>query len=59
MTSGGFRLGSYLRWKYVIPVSDNKGEITAAKVIIYAEEEDEYFAFVTPEVYCTLKMIGL
>lgn len=43
----------------VIPVSDNKGEITAAKAIIYAEEEDEYFAFVTPEVYCTLKMDGL
>jgi integrase len=57
MTSGGFRLGAwdYLRWKHVIPVSNNKGEIIAAKMIIYAEEEDEYFTFVTPEAYCALK----
>jgi hypothetical protein len=57
MTSGGFRLGAwdYLRWKHVIPASNNKGEIIAAKVIIYAEEEDEYFTFVTPEAYSALK----
>jgi len=52
-------LGVIYAGNIVIPVSDNKGEITAAKAIIYAEEEDEYFAFVTPEVYCTLKMDGL
>jgi integrase len=57
MTSGGFRLGAwdYLRWKHVIPVSNNKGDVIAAKVIIYAEEEDEYYTFITPEAYCALK----
>jgi len=53
MTSGGFRLGAwdYLRWKHVTPVYDKKSEITAAKVMIYAEEEDEYYTFITPEAY--------
>jgi hypothetical protein len=39
MTSDGFRLGArdYLRWKHMIPISNNKGEITAARVVIYAE----------------------
>jgi hypothetical protein len=57
MTSGGFRLGAwdYLRWKHVIPISNNKGEIIAAKVVIYAEEEDEYYTFITPEAYSALK----
>lgn len=57
MTSGGFRLGAsdYLRWKYVVPVSNNKGEIVAAKLTIYAEEEDEYHTFITPEAYYALK----
>jgi hypothetical protein len=39
MTSDGFRLGArdYLRWKHMIPISNNKEEITAARVVIYAE----------------------
>src|SRR5215831_11868202 len=51
ITSGGFRLGAwdYLRWKHVTPMYDGKGEIIAAKVIIYAEEVDEYCTFITPE----------
>ena len=57
MTSGGFRLGAwdYLRWKHVVPISNDKGEVIAAKVVIYAEEEDEYYTFVTPEAYNALK----
>jgi len=57
MTSGGFRLGAwdYLRWKHVTPMYDKKSEITAAKVMIYAEEEDEYYTFITPEAYYALK----
>jgi hypothetical protein len=57
MTSGGFRLGAwdYLRWKHVIPRSNDKGEVIAAKVVIYAEEEDEYYTFITPEAYNALK----
>jgi hypothetical protein len=57
MTSGGFRLGAwdYLHWKHVIPRSNDKGEVIAAKVVIYAEEEDEYYTFISPEAYDELK----
>jgi len=34
---------------------DGKGEISAAKVIIYAEEVDEYYTFITSEAYFALK----
>jgi hypothetical protein len=57
MTSGGFRLGAwdYLRWKHVTPQSNDNGEVSAAKVVIYADEEDEYYTFITPEAYNALK----
>jgi hypothetical protein len=57
MTSGGFRLGAwdYLRLKHVIPKSNDKGEVIAAKMVIYAEEEDEYYTFIIPEAYNALK----
>jgi hypothetical protein len=57
MTSGGFRLGAwdYLRWKHVFAIKDVRGEVIAAKVIIYAEEEDEYYTYITPEAYIALK----
>lgn len=57
MTSGGFRLGAwdYLRWKHVTPQSNDNGEVIAAKVVIYADEEDEYYTFITPEAYNALK----
>ncbi|MFZ0893662.1 MAG: hypothetical protein WAZ77_04085, partial [Candidatus Nitrosopolaris sp.] len=57
MTSGGFRLGAwdYLRWKHVIPKSNDRGDVIAAKVVIYAEEGDEYYTFITPEAYNALK----
>ena len=57
MASGGFRLGAwdYLRWKHVIPISNEKEDVIAAKVIVYAEEEDEYYTFITPEAYSALQ----
>ncbi len=44
MSSSGIRLGAwdYLRWKDIHPIEKN-GEIIAAKIIIYAEDEEEYF----------------
>jgi hypothetical protein len=53
MISGGFRLGAwdYLQWKHVLPVKDDKGDVIAAKVVIYAGEQDEYYTFTTPEAY--------
>jgi hypothetical protein len=57
MASGGFRLGAwqYLGWKHVIPITNEKGEVIAAKVIIYADEPEEYYTFITPEAYNALK----
>ena len=57
MASAGFRIGAweYLRWKHVTPITDEKGEIIAAKLIIYAEESEQYYTFITPEVITHLK----
>jgi hypothetical protein len=58
MASGGFRVGAWqhLRWKHVIPKVDEKtGEIVAAKMIIYDDEGEEYYTFITPEAYISLK----
>jgi hypothetical protein len=57
MCSSDIRLGAwdYLKWKHVIPRTNDKGEIVAAKLIVYAEEYDEYFSFITPEAYFALK----
>jgi hypothetical protein len=60
MCSSGIRLGAwdYLRWKHVIPKTNEKtGEIIAAKLIVYAGEYDEYFSFITPEAYNSLKRV--
>ena len=57
MCSSGIRLGAwdYLRWKHVIPQKNDKtGEIVAAKLIVYTEEYEEYYSFITPEAYNAL-----
>jgi hypothetical protein len=56
MSSSGIRLGAwdYLRWKDIQPIKRN-GEIIAAKIIVYAEDEEEYFSFITPEAYHELE----
>jgi integrase len=57
MCSSGIRLGAwdYLKWKHVTPIKNEKGEILAAKLKVYAEEPDEYFSFITSEAYNSLK----
>lgn len=57
MLSGGFRIGSwnYLKWKHVTAIKDEKtGQVIAAKMIIYSNEPDEYFCFITREAYDAL-----
>jgi hypothetical protein len=55
--SGGFRLDAwdYLHWKHVSPITNEKGEVIAAKLRIYAEEPEEYYTFITTEAYFALK----
>ena len=58
MCSSGIRVGAwkYLRWKHVTPIKDEKtDEIIAAKLIVYADEHDQYYTFMTPEAYNALK----
>lgn len=57
MASGGFRLGAwdYLQWKNVTPITKDNGELIAAKLIIYADEPEEYYTFITTEAYNAIK----
>ena len=44
MVSSGIRIGAwdYLKWKHVIPISNGKGEIIAAKLRVYAGDREEF-----------------
>ena len=37
------------------PITNNQGEVIAAKVLIYPGDLEEYYTFITPEAYNTLK----
>jgi integrase len=56
MCSSGIRLGAwdYLRWGHIIPVR-RENVIVAAKIRVYAEDDEEYFSFITPEAYNELQ----
>jgi hypothetical protein len=60
MATGGFRLGAwdYLQWKHVFPITNENErdrEVIAAKLLVYADEPEEYYTFITPEAYSALK----
>jgi hypothetical protein len=58
MISSGIRIGAWewLKWKNVIPIYDQgKSIIIAAKIIVYDGEAEQYFSFITPEAYYSLK----
>ncbi len=50
IASSGIRLGAwnYLKWGHIRPI-EKEEEVVAAKIIIYGEEEDEYFSFISIE----------
>jgi hypothetical protein len=52
MVSSGIRLGAwdYLQLKHIIPI-EREGKIVAAKIIVYAGDNEEYFSFITSEAY--------
>jgi integrase len=52
MTSG-IRIGAwdFLRWKHVVPIHDDDGQVIAAKVTVYGGEPEEYYSFITPMTY--------
>jgi hypothetical protein len=57
MVSTGIRMGAweYLKWKHVTPIHNKEGKVIAAKMIVYAEEPEQYFTFMTSEAYASLK----
>jgi hypothetical protein len=57
MVSSGIRLGAweYIQWKHIIPFADKERKIIAAKLIVYPGDKEEYFSFITPEAYHSLK----
>ena len=56
MASSGIRLGAwdYLRWGNIRPIERN-AEIVAAKMIVYAGDDEEYFTFMSREAWLALK----
>ena len=52
MVSSGTRLGAwdYLCWGHIQPVFSDSN-IVAAKILVYAGEEEQYFTFISPEAY--------
>ncbi len=56
MASSGIRFGAwdYLRWKDIQPI-ERQGKIVAAKIIVYAGDDEEYFSFITTEAYLELQ----
>ncbi|HSF51603.1 MAG TPA: hypothetical protein VLA74_12645 [Nitrososphaeraceae archaeon] len=56
MASSGIRLGAwdYLHWKDIQPI-ELQGKVVAAKIIVYAGDDEEYFSFITPEAYYELQ----
>ena len=56
MASSGIRLGAwdYLRWKDIQPI-ERQGKVIAAKIIVYAGDDEEYFSFITAEAYLELQ----
>ena len=58
MISSGVRIRAwdYLKWKHITPIFQKEtNEVIAAKVIVYAGDAEEYFTFITPEAYTSLK----
>jgi hypothetical protein len=55
-SSSGIRIGAweYLKWKHIEPI--RRGDkIVAAKITVYAGENEQYFSFITPEAFQALQ----
>jgi hypothetical protein len=54
--SSGIRIGAweYLKWKHIEPIRRND-RLVAAKIIVYGGENEQYFSFMTPEAFHSVK----
>jgi hypothetical protein len=57
MASSGIRIGAwdFLQWKHVTPLTNQNGEVIAAKLLVYPGDHEQYYTFITPEAYTSLK----
>lgn len=57
MASSGIRVGAWehLKWTHISPIVSGDGKLVAAKINVYAGEDDEYITFITPEAYLSLQ----
>jgi integrase len=56
MLSSGIRLAAWddLKIKHIKPIKDKEGAVVAAKIIVYAGSDEQYYSFITPEAYSAL-----
>jgi hypothetical protein len=53
MVSSGIRIGA---WDYLqSPITNDNGEIVAARLLVYAGDPEEYYSFITHEAYNSLE----
>jgi hypothetical protein len=55
--STDIRVGAwdYLKWKHITSLKNENGDTIAAKLLVYPNEPEEYFTFMTPEAYNAVK----
>jgi integrase len=56
MTSSGIRLSAwdYLKRKHIVPVIRD-GQVVAGRILVYADDDDEYFSFISREAFDALQ----
>jgi integrase len=56
MASSGIRLGAwdFLLWEHITPITRD-GKLIAAKILVYAGDQEQYLSFLTPEAFSELE----
>lgn len=58
LVSSGIRIGAFetLKWKHILPKYDEEtNEIVAAKIIVYPNDREKYYTFMTAEAYNSVR----